>query len=155
MAELFLVCLKPPVESDVLLIGGSFEILTGPGPAKFAGHDFHKAAIWLHEVVVDQAGAMHANLKPTTTTGNRHKTSLRMKRLGRQDETEIESLNAMQLTLRWGATQTFGAGVIDGHFFNTQMLLLVLICALMLFPALRLTPGKSSNSNYYASSSGQ
>ena len=70
VAKFLLVCLKSPVEGNMLLFGGSFEILAGPGPAKLAGHDFHKAAIWLHEIVVHQAGTMHANLKQTAKAEN-------------------------------------------------------------------------------------
>ncbi len=58
-----IVSLKPPIESDALLLSGNLKILTGPDPAKFARHDLHKAAVGLHEVVIDQASAVHSNLK--------------------------------------------------------------------------------------------
>ena len=63
MAVLFIFSLKPPIESDVVLLSGSLKILTGPCPTKIAGHDLHKAAVWLHEVVIDEPCPMHANLE--------------------------------------------------------------------------------------------
>ena len=62
MAVLFSFGLKPPIESDVLLLSRSLEVLTGPFPTKVAGHDLHKAAVWLHEVVIDEPCPMHADL---------------------------------------------------------------------------------------------
>ncbi len=58
-----LVSLKPPIESDALLLSGNLKILAGPLPAKFARHDLHKAAVGLHKVVIDQASAVHTNLE--------------------------------------------------------------------------------------------
>ena len=72
MAELVLFCLQPPVEGDALLLSWSLEVLTGPLPTKLAGHDLHKAAVWLHEVVVDEPCSMHANLRHRHTVRTHH-----------------------------------------------------------------------------------
>ena len=62
-AVLLLVRLKPPIKSHALHLSGRLEVLAGPNPAKITRHDLYKAAIWHHEVVVDQASTMHASLK--------------------------------------------------------------------------------------------
>ena len=59
-----IVCLDLPSEDDVLLLGRNLEGVVVPLPAKEARQDLDEAGVGSHEVVVDQASAMHAHLQP-------------------------------------------------------------------------------------------
>ena len=66
VAVLAVFGLQPPIKRDELLLSRRLEVLTWPCPTELAWHDLHKTAVGLHEVVVDQAGTMHANLQQTS-----------------------------------------------------------------------------------------
>ena len=59
-----IVRLDLPSEDDVLLLGRNLEGVVVPFPAKEAWQDLDEAGVGSHEVVVDQASAMHAHLQP-------------------------------------------------------------------------------------------
>ena len=71
MAVFVLMCLEPPIKSDALHVSWGLEVLAGPNPTKITGHDLHKAAVWCHEIVVDQTSTMQANLKQTANASKR------------------------------------------------------------------------------------
>ncbi len=58
------VCLDLPSKDNVLLLGGNLEGVVMPLPAKKARQDLNEAGVGSHEVVVDQASAVHAHLQP-------------------------------------------------------------------------------------------
>lgn len=58
------VCLDLPSKDDILLLGRNLEGVVMPLPAKEARQDLDEAGVGSHEVVVDQASAVHAHLQP-------------------------------------------------------------------------------------------
>ncbi len=58
-----IVCLDFPSKDDVLLLGGNLEGVVMPLPAKEAWQDLDEAGVGSHEIVVDQASAVHAHLQ--------------------------------------------------------------------------------------------
>ncbi len=58
------VCLDLPSKDNVLFLGGNLEGVVMPLPAKKARQDLNEAGVGSHEVVVDQASAVHAHLQP-------------------------------------------------------------------------------------------
>ncbi len=58
-----IVCLDLPSKDDILLLGGNLEGVVVPLPAKEARQDLNEAGVGSHEIVVDQASAMHAHLQ--------------------------------------------------------------------------------------------
>ena len=58
-----IVCLDLPSKDNVLLLGGNLEGVVMPLPAEEARQDLDEAGVGSHEVVVDQASAVHAHLQ--------------------------------------------------------------------------------------------
>ena len=58
-----IVRLDLPSKDDALLLGGNLEGVVVPFSAKEAWQDLDEAGVGPHEVVVDQASAVHAHLQ--------------------------------------------------------------------------------------------
>lgn len=58
-----IVRLDLPSKDDALLLGGNLEGVVVPLSAKEARQDLNEAGVGPHEVVVDQASAVHAHLQ--------------------------------------------------------------------------------------------
>lgn len=58
----FLACLQLPGKSDVFFLRRALKVLAWPFSPKFAWEYFEKAGIRRHEIVIDQASAVHSHL---------------------------------------------------------------------------------------------
>lgn len=58
-----IVCLDLPSKDNILLLGRNLEGVVMPFPTKEARQDLNEAGVGSHEIVVDQASAVHTHLQ--------------------------------------------------------------------------------------------